>query len=604
MACQGLSLRLPHLSTSFSGMQNSGSSRKLNDRFPRISMKSDVHYHKIYRDGIEWIVSEPYLSTIPGELVEIMRKVASHPGCQLLRDNNVRTSALVPLPGGEETVFVKRYKCRGLSDMLKYLFFTSKASAEWENMHRFLEKGMGVPLPIAKGEKRRFTMLVDSYLITGALVNATPLQHYLTNIPRVGTFPSTVVGRKSLIQKVAVLIRKIHDQGFFYRDLHAGNILVVESDAGELQLYPVDFHKIWYLKDVPLWMRMRDLAQLRNSIAVSRTEQVRFLREYGKGYTPLVTRFKLNARRLDIKAKKLWRTHLFSRTKRCLVNSSEFEVKRGIAQSLYRNRAYAEELLSEIMNTFHAAPMTGGLTILKETPKEKVAVITTTHKGTATRVIVKESLFPRWGRKVRYTFSRSRARKYWIAARGLKVRGIDTPDSLALIEQKRYGFPFRNFLVIEFIDHGYELNEYIVKNFKKVLSRDEVSKKRHFIRECARRVRSLHEQGVYHADLKSNNILVKEKDSGGWYFYFIDLDRVVFKRTLSLSERINNLAQINASVADCITPSDRLRFFKRYAQGTSAMEQREKYYQRILDISRTKVTHPYGVVFSPPAKHR
>ena len=97
--------------------------------------------------------------------------------------------------------------------------------------------------------------------------------------------------------------------------------------------------------------------------------------------------------------------------------------------------------------------------------------------------------------------------------------------------------------------------------------------------------------------------MIKEKSDEEWQFYFIDLDRVTFKQSLSFDQMSNNLAQINASVADCITPSERLKFFRAYARGTSVMEQKKKYYQKILEISRKKITRPYGVVFSPPAEN-
>jgi len=128
-----------------------------------------------------------------------------------------------------------------------------------------------------------------------------------------------------------------------------------------------------------------------------------------------------------------------------------------------------------------------------------------------------------------------------------------------------------------------------------------LQKKDQFINGLAQRLRDLHEKGIYHADLKSNNILVKEKSGDGCTFYFIDLDRVAFKHHLSFSQRSNNLAQINASIADCISLSDRLKFFRTYALGTPVMRQKKRYYQRILEISRKKITHPYGIAFSPPA---
>ncbi len=111
-------------------------------------------------------------------------------------------------------------------------------------------------------------------------------------------------------------------------------------------------------------------------------------------------------------------------------------------------------------------------------------------------------------------------------------------------------------------------------------------------------IRELHERRIYHSDLKSNNILVRESKGGGWKIFFVDLDSVLFRKRVDFYRRANNLAQINASVSDVITVKDRLRFFHLYAAGTSLMGERKKYYRKIIAISRTKITAPYGVTFS------
>lgn len=561
-------------------------------------------YHKIRKNEIDWIVLDDYSSTISGNLAERAKDTASYPECRVIRENNVRISMIMSLEERGEIIFLKRYKCRGLKDIFKYFFFTSKASSEWETMNRFLHKGIPIALPLAKGEKKKFNCLLDSYLVTKAFADAKPLNSYVEHCLGNGKTPGILIEKKILIKKLAQLVQKIHSEGFFYRDLHAGNVLVVKSDNSEPELYPVDFHKVWHMKKIQAWMRIRDLAQLKNSITASRTDQMRFLREYAKGNTLFSNNIKVNARRIEEKAEKLWRTHLTSRTKRCMVNSSEFSVQKGFTHSLYHNKSFSKEFLNEMIKAYRVASDTGKLEILKKTSKETVAMIAGSHDGKELKVLVKESVFPHFLSALRYAFCKSRAKKYWIASRGLKVRGIETPLSLAFIEKKKIGLPRQNILLTEYIDHALELNDYVLKNFKGVLSKDEVRKKKRFLEEFAKKLRSLHERGIYHADLKSNNILVKEKSDDGWQFYFIDLDRVTFKQSLSFGQRLNNLAQINASVADCITPSDRLKFFRVYARGTFIMTQKKRCFQKILEISRKKITQPYGIIFSPPAKDR
>ena len=125
-------------------------------------------------------------------------------------------------------------------------------------MNQFLKKGIPVAPPLAKGEKRRFNCLLDSYLVTKAFVNARPLNSFVKECMDVGKASDALLKRKKLIKKLALLVQKIHGEGFFYRDLHAGNILVLENNSDDPQLYPIDFHKVWCLKKVPILMRIRD----------------------------------------------------------------------------------------------------------------------------------------------------------------------------------------------------------------------------------------------------------------------------------------------------------------------------------------------------------
>ena len=563
-------------------------------------MSRSQPYRKLRKSGMEWTVLDEYSPLIPGELVEKIRDVYSYPEFYVIKENNVRVSVFVTLPESSEVIFVKRYKSRGFMDAFKYFFFSSKASSEWKNMNLFLRKDIPVALPLAKGEKRRFNCLLDSYLVTKAIVNAKPLNSFVAENIEVGKSRDDLLKRRMLIKKLALLVQTIHSEGFFYRDLHAGNILVLESNSGETQLYPIDFHKVWHLGKLPIWMRIRDLAQLKNSLSPSRTDQLRFLQEYTKKCPSFLKQFKVNASRIEKKAEKLWRVHLKSRTKRCLLKSSEFDVKIDRLQTMYYNKSYSEKLITDIIEAYHNALASNELTVLKKTSKEIVSVVSINHNEKELKVLLKESNYPGFLSRLRYVLYKSRARKCWFAARGLKVRNIATPGALALIEKRCFGLPRQSIILTEFTDQAFELNDYVLKNFKNDLSSFEAHKKEQFIRELSQILRDLHQKGIYHADLKSNNILVKEKMGGGWAFYFIDLDRVDFKHHLSFRERSNNLAQINASVADCISLCDRLKFFRNYARGTPLIKQRNKYYQKILEISRKKITQPYGITFPPP----
>src|SRR3989338_4971171 len=49
------------------------------------------------------------------------------------------------------------------------------------------------------------------------------------------------------------------------------------------------------------------------------------------------------------------------------------------------------------------------------------------------------------------------------------------------------------------------------------------------------------------------------------WLYHLDLDRIYFGKKVSIEKKIKNLSQINASLSNIITYTDRLRFYLIYA---------------------------------------
>ncbi len=145
-------------------------------------MNNNRSYQNLRINGLRWLVDSSYTHLIPGDLLTKIQQPAAHPECQVIKENNVRISMFLQVQGKGNLLFVKRYKCRGITDKIKYFFMSSKVSAEWNNMHAFLERGICVARPLAKGEQRRMYFLKDSYLFTEALVSALPLGDYIQKI--------------------------------------------------------------------------------------------------------------------------------------------------------------------------------------------------------------------------------------------------------------------------------------------------------------------------------------------------------------------------------------------------------------------------------------
>jgi glycosyltransferase involved in cell wall biosynthesis/tRNA A-37 threonylcarbamoyl transferase component Bud32 len=544
---------------------------------------------------LRWETSRKGTELAPQDIVERLHK--ANGSKRILRDNPVRTSFILSDEEDERPIFVKKYKYRGTGDKAKYFFLPSKAKSEWKALNRFQKWGIPVPAPIAFGDGHLFTIPRESYLITKVIPDAIPLNEWAGDARGASSSKTSFRSRCTAARKLGHLVREIHEKGVLYRDLHAGNILVAEGDSAEPSIYFIDLHKAYKLNRVPLHLRIRDLAQLANSLSTSRAMRWRFLKAYGQRGNGSQGDLKEIAHRTVAKAENLWRVHLKSRTKRCLINSSQFGVTRERGWKLYFNRTFEAPSLVDLVERFKKR---GWTKLLKDTPKSSVATLPfPTQSGTLTLCVKRVK-----GRGIlalgKALLKKDRARRSWVGTHGMRVRGISAPEPVALIEKPGLGLNRESYLLTTFLEGVKELNSYVIERFDRPLSLDNQKEKESFITSLAKRLSDLHHKGIYHADLKSNNILVKEEGPLSWEFYFIDCDRVRFKSELNFKELSNNLAQINASISSCMTPSDRLRFFKDYARGDiSLLLQRKRFYRKILEISRGKITHPYGVQFTP-----
>jgi tRNA A-37 threonylcarbamoyl transferase component Bud32 len=551
-------------------------------------------FKEFCRDGIRWIVREDCMCVTHAILFDKLHQHEQHPELSLVRENKVRASFFMKAPeAGERQFFIKRYKVRGWQDVAKYIFLPLKAVSEWRNLRLLDDCGLPVPPPVAIGIKKSGVVLQDSCLIVEALLNTQPLNEYVAaQLPLAATEKAEAL-KQSLALSLARLAAEIHNKKIYYRDLHAGNILIRAEDNGQYQLFLIDLHRAWKPFALLEWMKIRDIAQLCNSLPELCSERRLFIGRYLKDTCSAPESFQSFNNKLEAMTQRLESRRIKSRSKRCMVNSTTFEVHKSLYEQYYGRRDFGRRSSSKAIEE-HACKLQHSRTdIIKET---KNSVITTHEKDRDLfrNVCVKHYFYRGLKYLLKSTAIKSRAVKSWIAGNGLLVRGMSTPVPLALAERKFGPFIYESFLISEWLSDVRELNDYIrYINQQGLSSADKTS----FIQCVATAIRNLHEKGVYHADLKSTNILVREEGPRRWSFHFIDLERVKFKKNLTFRERANNLAQINASIARCMTAKDRLKFFRFYANGTQLFGERKKYYREVLAISKTKNTEPFGVVF-------
>lgn len=189
--------------------------------------------------------------------------------------------APVPLTVDGFAVWLKRECYPSLYEKLRgwhrFTFFgLSKSHSEWKNL-LFLE-GRGIPVatPLGFGERRSF-FLEQGFLLTRHL-------HDTQNLDQWAPAHATARDQKRrLIMNLADVLARMHQNRFFYRDLHWRNVLV----DGRENIFLIDCPKGKQIR-WRWWMRFcaaRDMGTLDTYAAFyfTRRERMRFLRHYCAG---------------------------------------------------------------------------------------------------------------------------------------------------------------------------------------------------------------------------------------------------------------------------------------------------------------------------------
>ena len=503
-----------------------------------------IRAYKRFTGGIRWFIAEGADANLPPALLDnpitFLRK---HRTGRLIKDSLVRTALVIPGPMGD--LFIKRYKIRGITEVLKYLVFPSKAQREWKMARLALHRGISTPFPLAMAERRQRGMLREAFLVTKAIVPSRPL---IELIPE---------GKEEiLLSRAARLIREAHASGFFHQDLHAGNILVGNEKK---QLYVIDLHRSRFVRSLSKRKRLWNIAQFFYSLKdwLSPEDKEAFLRLYDKDKYTFPDGFTEGLQEIGRFEERLYRRHMKSRTKRCLKNSGGFFVVKEDGWRIWARRGWKPEaLLSAIKR--HREIMAGGKDdLVKDDRRTAITLFDFMQR----RICIKEYRYKGGLRRFKEIVRRSKARKGWLRGNGLVVRGFTGITPLALLERRRWRLPQGAFLIMETPSGYLDFRKYIQQTFGN--SRRHVDKKKAFIKELAAFMAKLYHLKIAHRDFKISNILVKE-DGNRWSFALTDWEDIGLDEEISGKRLIKELVQMNTSIPLFIGIKDRLTFLKAY----------------------------------------
>jgi hypothetical protein len=178
------------------------------------------------------------------------------------------------------------------------------------------------------------------------------------------------------------------------------------------------------------------------------------------------------------------------------------------------------------------------------------------------RVIYKRFRVTKWHDPFTALARPSPALRSWIHGQGLRERCLPTARPLAVFHRRRCGLHYEGYLLTEEIPDAADLHSF-VKSMEHLPTSERLCNIRQRIDQIARLVSELHRRQISQRDLKAANILLTT--DAAW---LIDLVGLKCARRLSIGQRTQNLARLNASFIEgsSITRTDRLRFLRVYLQ--------------------------------------
>jgi hypothetical protein len=223
-----------------------------------------------------------------------------------------------------------------------------------------------------------------------------------------------------------------------------------------------------------------------------------------------------------------------------------------------------------VLEARRSAARSGDRTILKSDDRSRVTAVATKWGS----MVVKEYVAGGLARRLADAFRGSPARRAWLGGHGLRARGIAAARPYAFVERRRFGLPVASAAVFEDLQPAAPADRCVPF----VASPEQV------VDALARLVTRLHRRGVIHGDLKASHVYL------GWRerrleARLIDLEGVRFRQRLRDPERIQALAELNASLPDSIADDLRCRAFARCAAALPFDRGRETALREIVAVS-------------------
>jgi tRNA A-37 threonylcarbamoyl transferase component Bud32 len=517
---------------------------------------------KVSNGEMKGWMKEEILSYLPSTFFDDPISSVQEMGGEVIKESTWRWAALLRLPNGRR-VFLKRDKTKGWMEGLKYLFSPSKGQKEFLIASQLEKWSLNIPNPLGWMERVRKGLVRESYYLSEAIGTGVSFIEEVAKSKE----PHSII-------ELAMTVRKFQEAGLFHQDLHGGNFLW----KGDF-LFLTDLHRAQIVKPLSLNQRLWDLSHLFHSLRSmwGEEEQLQFLNQYFEGRFDDSQKREILHQKIHPVMGRLQKRQWRSRTKRCLKESTEFTVQREKGIRYFHRKDFPLDRLKRVMEEHRDLVRERPFSLIKYSPEVIVSILNDEGEG----ICLKQFCYPHFWGQVKEHFRRSKGLKAWMAANGMRARGIPSLKPLALVERKNWIGLKESFLFMETLADDQEMDRYILKGFA------DLNKKRLFIKTFARWLDGLHKMGLYHKDMKTCNILVSERGET-WDFHLLDFEDIRMNEKMNWKKLFRNFLQLNTSTPKVMTKVDRFRFFREYLRLNPIVKDRKVFLQGLMDESRRR----------------
>jgi tRNA A-37 threonylcarbamoyl transferase component Bud32 len=182
--------------------------------------------------------------------------------------------------------------------------------------------------------------------------------------------------------------------------------------------------------------------------------------------------------------------------------------------------------------------------------------------GASGIVYFKREVYPVW-KWLEFFLRPAKTRIEVFAYRRFRELGIPAPEVLAVGERRICGMLVAAFVVTREVPDTVDLQRFATQVWWLMEPREKACAYREIAGQLLTQLRTAHDAGVYHRDLKWRNILV-QKTGAGYLPVWIDAPRAQFRRTGYQRGVIVDLSSLARVALSTTSRFDRMRFLCRY----------------------------------------